>query len=159
MKDLDKTQVYDLRGITEEQAKELVEWIKANGEGWEHFNYDWVFEYISLGHSDSEWVYGDSEPTTHISTLFEKSYKEQLKEAKKQLEHYKKEVERLESEIKPKVGGVFKFWDSIESNFVIGTLTGIIGGDFTYLVGRTARFKNAKKLTEKEVIDLLFKKP
>lgn len=44
MRDLDRTQVYDLRGITEEQAKELLEWLKANDKGWEDIPFQWFME-------------------------------------------------------------------------------------------------------------------
>src|SRR5690606_8288290 len=110
MKDLDKTQVYDLRGITEEQAKELLDWLVENDRGWATpeslDDYDGFYgaiqEYKSIKYTGmADWFVSVSKPTTHISTLFEQSYEEQLQEAKKQLEHYKKEVERLESESKP----------------------------------------------------------
>lgn len=88
----------------------------------------------------------------------EPTYEQQLQEAKKQLDHYKKEIERLENESKPKINDVCKFWDNFESYFVIGILTEIDDSDFPYNVGDSVWLKNAKKLTEQEVIDLLFKK-
>lgn len=162
MKDLDKTQVYDLRGITEEQAKELYDWLRDYDSGWtaDYYIFYWdIRKYISIKYTDiTRWFLSDRKPTTHISTLFESTYEQQLQESKSQLERYKKEVERLENESKPKVGDVCKFWNYFESDFVIGTLTGIADGDFPYLVGESGWFKHAKKLTEKEVIDLLFNK-
>lgn len=158
MKDLDKTQVYDLIGITEEQAKELIEWLKDNDKGWDEFGYRRVIEGFPLEYFDNEWSLSGSKTTTHISTLFEKSYEQQLQEAKKRLEHYKREIERLENESKPKVGDVCKFWYDVESDFFIGILTGTDDSNYPYQVGVGGWFKHAKKLTEKEVIDLLFNK-
>lgn len=159
MKDLDKTQVYDLRGITEEQSRELREWLIRYDVGWGELGYRNMVEDFSLEYSDSGWVYSDRKPTTHISTLFEQTYEQQLQEAKSKLEHYKKEIERLENESKLKVGDVSKFWDNVENDFAIGILTGIVGvSNFPYQVGKGEWFKNAKKLTEKEVVDLLFRK-
>lgn len=158
MKDLDKTQVYDLRGITEEQAKELLEWLRYYDWEWGEFDYRWFMEDGCLEYSYPEWFTNENKPTTHISTLFEQSYEEQLQEAKKKLEHYKKEVERMENERDPKIGDVCKFWDSIESNFVIGILTDTGRSSLPYQVGDFGWCKNAKKLTEQEVINLLFKK-
>jgi len=166
MKDLDRTQVYDLRGITEKQAREILDWLVENDSGWvtNYYNfYSAIQDYTSIKYTDmTRWILSDRKPTTHISTLFEQTYEEKLQEAKKQLEHYKKEVKRLENESKneskPKVGDVCKFWDYVESDFVIGILTDTFGEYPTYQVGRTAWFRNAKKLTEQEVIDLLFRK-
>ena len=158
MKDLDKTQVYDLRGITEEQTNELYEWLCCYDEGWSDENYRWLRESFSLEYIYPYWAISDRKPTTHISTLFEKSYEQQLQEAKKQLEHYKREVERLENEIRPNINDVCKFWDNDESVFAIGTLSLIDDSDVPYNVGDSAWFKNAQKLTEQEVVDLLFKK-
>lgn len=166
MKDLDKTQVYDLRGITEEQARELLDWLVENDRGWatpESLDgYDGFYraiqEYTSIKHTGiADWFVSVSKPTTHISTLFEKSYEQQLKEAKKQLEHYKKEVERLESESKPKVGDVCKFWDFDEGVFILSELVQISEDSSPYLSWGDS-YRNARRLTEQEVIDLLFKK-
>ena len=162
MKDLDKTQVYDLRGITEEQARELHEWLVDNDIGWvtNYYNfYSSIQEYISIKYTEmTSWILSYSNQTTHISTLFEPTYEEQLQEAKKKLEHYKREVERLENESEPKVGDVCKFWDNLDSDFFIGILTGTEDSDFPYKVWDSVWLKNAKKLTEQEVINLLFKK-
>lgn len=161
MKNLDKTQVYDLRGITEEQAKELHDWLVENDIGWvtDYYSFYWsIQKYKSLEYIYPEWMLGDREPTTHISTLFEKPYEQQLQEAKKQLDHYKKEVERLENESKPKINDVCKFWYDVESDFFIGILTGTDDSNFPYQLGAGGWFKHAKKVTEQEVIDLLFKK-
>lgn len=155
---LDRTHVYDLRGITEDQVKELSDWLIRYDDGWYKLEYRRILEDYSLEYSNTEWFLSGSKPTTHISTLFEKPYKQQLQEAKKKLEHYKKEVERLESESKPKVGDFCKFWDNFESDFVIGILTAREDSDFPYQVADCAWFKNAKTLTEQEVIDFLFKK-
>ena len=158
MKDLDKTQVYDLRGITEEQAKELLDWLNGIERGWDEFGYMHLMEDLSLEYLYPEWVLGAREPTTHISTLFEQSYEQQLQEAKKQLDHYKKEVERLENESKPKVGDVAKAWNCNEKYFVVGVITFIDNTGFPYCICNREWFCNVKKLTEQEVIDLLFKK-
>lgn len=158
MKDLDKTQVYNLRGITEEQARELLEWLKDNDVYWEGCVHYRLMEHTSLEYRDGEWDFVHETSTTHISTLFEKSYEQQLQEAKKQLEHYKKEVERLENESKPKLGDVVKAWQSNENDFVIGILKSVDESVHPHYVGDSGWFKNAKKLTEQEVIDLLFKK-
>lgn len=158
MKDLDKTQVYDLRGITEEQARELHEWLKANDKVWIYMDCRWLKDKYSLINLCNKWRLSENKPTTHISTLFEKSYEQQLQEAKKQLEHYKKEVERLENGNSPKTNDVVKAWNNVGDDFVIGILTNMRGGYYPYEVGRADWFKNAKKLTDKEVIDLLFKK-
>ena len=164
MKDLDKTQVYDLRGITEEQARELLDWLVEYDSGWEtnhDFFYSAIQECTSIEHTEmtTRWHISNSNPMTHISTLFEQSYEEKLQEAIEKLEHYKKEVERLENESKTKVGDVCKFWYDVESDFFIGILTGIVGVSvFPYQAGGGEWFKNAKKVTEQEVIDLLFKK-
>lgn len=163
MKDLDKKQVYDLRGITEEQAKELYDWLCYYDSGWvtDYYSFYWsIQKYISIEYTDmTRWVLSDRKPTTHISTLFEKSYEEQLQEAKNQLERYKKEVERLENENNPKINDVCKFWNDVESDFVIGILTDVDEDDFPYRVGgRLNWFTHAKKVTEQEVVDLLFRK-
>ena len=158
MKELDKTQVYDLRGITEEQARGLLKWLKANDEGWERCAHYRLMEYRSLEYRDFEWDVVNETPTTHISTLFEQSYEQQLQEAIEKLEHYKKEVERLENELKPKVGDVVKAWQSNENDFVIGILKSVDESVHPHYVGDSGWFKNAKKVTEQEVIDLLFKK-
>lgn len=162
MKDLDETQVYDLRGITEEQAKELYDWLRDYDSGWvtDYYSFYWAIQkYISIKYTDmTRWFLSDRKPTTHISTLFETTYEEQLHEAKSQLEHYKKEVGRLENERKPKVGDVCKFWDYIESDFVIGILTDIDEVDDIYEGSRSTWSENAKKLTQQEVIGLLFDK-
>lgn len=102
MKDLDRTQVYDLIGITEEQAKELYRRICERDKGWNDEDYRWLKEDGSLEYIHPCWVLSGREPTTHILTLFEQPYEEQLQEAKKKLKHYKKEVERLENESNPK---------------------------------------------------------
>lgn len=158
MKDLDKTQVYDLRGITEEQAKELYEWLRSYDRDWFYWGHEKLIGGGSLEYFYPEWLLSDSQPTTHISTLFEKSYEEQLQEAKKKLEHYKKEVERLENESKPKVGDVVKAWQSNENDFVIGILKSVDESVFPHYVGDSVWFKHARKLTEQEVIELLFNK-
>lgn len=155
MKDLDKTQVYDLRGITEEQAKELCERLRGYNRGWGDWGYESLMEDDSLEYFYPEWKLSDRKPTTHISTLFEKSYEQQLQEAKKKLEHYKREVERLENESKPKVGDVVKAWDIGSGYYSIGFIEHI--QDYGYLLSDGMYWDNAKKLTEKEVIDLLFK--
>lgn len=158
MKDLDKTQVYDLRGITEEQAKELYRWLCQRDEVWGDISYRWLREDVSLESHYSEWKLSGSKPTTHISTLFYQPYEQQLREAKKKLEHYKKEVDRLENESKPKVGDVCKFWFNNEDEFVISVLVDL-RHEYTHgFESPTSFFKNAKKVTEQEVIDLLFKK-
>lgn len=157
MKDLDKTQVYDLIGITEEQAKELYRRICERDKGWIDEDYRWLKEDGSLEFIHPCWVLSGREPTTHILTLFEPTYEEQMQEAKNQLDHYKKEVERLENESKPKIGDVCKFWDFNEGVFIIGELTQILEGPSPYLSWGDG-YRNAKKVTEQEVIDLLFKK-
>ena len=157
MKDLDKTQIYDLRGITEEQARELYKWLRVHDKGWSDENYRWLREDHSLIYLSDVWATSGREPTTHISTLFETTYEQQLQEAKKKLDHYKKEVKRLENESIPKVGDVVKAWNNNSSaKPIIGKLEDLhlnthygIGGHW---------YENAKKLTEQEVIDLLFKK-
>lgn len=156
MKDLDRSQVYDLRGITEEQAKELYSFLLANDKGWSDENYRWLREDHSLIYLSDVWATSGREPTTHISTLFEQSYEQQLQEAKKKLEHYKREVERLENESKLKDGDVVKAWDSENGEYSIGVIEDI--NDYGYLLNDGIRWYNAKKLTEQEVIDLLFKK-
>src|SRR5699024_6323639 len=142
MKNLDKTQVYDLRGITEEQAKELYELLCCYNEGWSNGNYRWIRESFSLEFARPFWTLSSSKPTTHISTLFEPTYEEQLQEAKKKLEHYKKEVERLEDESKPKINDVCKFWNDVEGDFFIGILTGADDSHFPYQVGAGGWFKH-----------------
>src|SRR5699024_4289839 len=118
-----------------------------------------IQKYTSIKYTEmTRWVLSYNKPTANISTLFEKPYEEQLQEAKKQLEHYKREVERLENESKPKVGDVAKAWNCNEKYFVVGVITFIDNTGFPYLVGDSVWFKNAKKLTEQEVINLLFKK-
>ena len=163
MKDLDKTQVYDLRGITEEQARELYELLIVHDEGWSDENYKWIRESFSLEYIHPFWALSDRKPTTHISILFEQSYEQQLQEAKKQLEHYKREIERLENERRPTVNSICKLWNDDESDFIIGTVVKIRnllldGTRLIFLSSSGYGFKHAKKLTEQEVIDLLFKK-
>ena len=167
MKDLDRTQVYDLRGITEKQARELLDWLVEYDSGWATpeslYDYDGFYEsiqeYTSIKYTGrADWYAGVWKPTTHISTLFEQSYEEKLQEAIEKLEHYKKEVERLENESKPKLGDVVKAWQSNENDFVIGILKSVDESVHPHYVGDSGWFKNAKKLTEQEVIDLLFKK-
>lgn len=168
MRDLDRTQVYDLRGITEEQARELLDWLVENDSGWstlasfdDYYGfYTAIQDYPSIKYTErSCWHVSVSEHTIHISTLFEPTYEQQLQEAKNKLEHYKKEVERLENENRPKVGDVGKFWNYFEGDFVIGILTDISEGDSLCECSGITWFKHAKKVTEQEVIDLLFKKP
>lgn len=158
MKDLDKTQVYDLIGITEEQAKELYAWLLVNEEGWDDWGYENLIGDDGLEYFHTEWGISSSKPTTHISALFEPTYEEQLQEAKKKLDHYKKEVERLENESKPKINDVCKFWNYFESDFVIGILTDTDESSCPYQAGGYAWYEHAKKVTEQEVIDLLFNK-
>lgn len=64
----------------------------------------------------------------------------------------------VERNDKPQIGDVCKFWDEDEDDFIIGFLERI---DFNYLFPYKTRvccYMYAKKVTEQEVIDLLFKK-
>lgn len=116
MKDLYKSEVYDLRGITLEQSKELYRWLKANDKGrsfssYESFHEEALNNKTGLRYSIKfGWgLYLNSIPkTVKIQELFEDTYGYELKHAKEQLEHYKREVDRLENESKPKVGDVFR---------------------------------------------------
>lgn len=75
MKDLDRNEVYDLRGAREEQLVELIEWLgKQQGS--------WVgYPVVNLQRADyirccsGWWCHGtEEEPTIHISTLFEEDF-------------------------------------------------------------------------------------
>lgn len=160
MKNLNKNEVYSLDGITHEQAVELLEWLKEN-------DVDWGDSYLSCIKSSNylifldTWCYGskkDVKPTTHISTLFTT----ELCDLIKQRDELNKKIEEYG---KPKVGDVCKFWDgSTEESdgYVVSKLTNIhLGEDIRspYKANINGTwFKNAKKLTEQEVIELLFKK-
>lgn len=66
MKDLDKSKAYDLRGLSKEQRKELLEWLKINDKSWNHvtkadligafliwdskYN-EWDFDYLEIKNS------------------------------------------------------------------------------------------------------------
>lgn len=63
--------------------------------------------------------------------------------------------EILEMEVPLKIGDVVKVWDGNEENFIIGVLTNIGEGGFPYQVSGFDLFKNAKKVTKEEVLELL----
>lgn len=177
MKDLDETQVYDLRGISLEQSKELYRWLRVNDEGWDCYGSDIIFHESclrneTLGYvSDVEWVFASHNvpPTQHIIQRFssisttsnkELFYENDLEYARERLEHYQREVDRLEQDHKPKANDVCKFWDDSESKYVIGILKRIDEQDtnYPYQSHSGLYYTNSKKLTEQEVINLLFNK-
>lgn len=130
MKDLDRTQVYDLRGITKEQAKELIEWLRRYDKGWDELGYRYIIEDFSLEYSYPEWVLSGSDPTTHISTLFEPTYE-------------------------PKAGDVCMFWDYNRNDMIIGKLGGITGvKKIAFESSSRTWFKNFEKITNPEIIKL-----
>lgn len=59
MKDLDKSKAYDLRGLSEEQRKELLEWLKVNDEGWFKYEINVFEDNIVLGFKENfdTWVF------------------------------------------------------------------------------------------------------
>lgn len=103
MKDLNKNELYDLRGITQEQAEELLKWLMINDKEW-HIDFISDFgkfdNFVYYQSKDiTTWMFSDDDtPTTHISTLFEQSYEEQLIEAVKRVEELKRKINE------PKVG-------------------------------------------------------
>lgn len=66
---------------------------------------------------------------------------------------------RIKPEEKPQIGDVCKFWDNNESFYTISKLHSLTNDDFTpyVVVPGFSEYKNAKKLTQQEVNDLLFK--
>lgn len=102
MKDLNINEVYDLRGITHEQAEELLQWLIENEKGWSYKFETRFFEYNSIMYytDANTWLFSNiADTTTHISTVFdEKSYEEQLIEAIKRVEELKRKINE------PKVG-------------------------------------------------------
>lgn len=158
MKDLNKNEVYDLRGITEEQAEEIqthlidigVYWAK----GYEALENIKTRKYLIFKHG--YWLHGsEDEPTTHISTLFEeKSLEEQLQEAEIKVEELKKQIEERD---KPKIGDVVRVWDSSE-RYCIGVYEYTSESSHYAIKGMSYKWANIKKLTQQEVIELLFGK-
>ena len=167
IKDLDRNQIYDLRGITHEQAEELLKWLIKKETRWVNNGILDITQCKYLVFYINRWcLSNEKEPTTHISTLFEPSYEEQLIEAVKRVEILKEKVKQLKE---PKVGDVCKFWDDDEDGFVISKISEIrndsdvISRVFPYGVYKTGNYhiqyyKNAKKLNQQEVIELLFNK-
>lgn len=103
MKDLNRVEVYSLDGITHEQAEELLQWLIENDTEWESNHLEYLVNHKSIYFDTgwNEWLLGSVEyynPTTHISTLFEKSYEEQLIEAVRRVEELKRKINE------PKVG-------------------------------------------------------
>lgn len=103
IQDLDRSQIYDLRGITHEQAEELLQWLIDNDNGWDYGFLPNFHKYNSLIYFErshiTTWTFSyEEKPTTSISTLFELSYEEQLIEAVKRVEELKRKINE------PKVG-------------------------------------------------------
>jgi hypothetical protein len=102
IKDLDRKQIYDLRGITHEQQVELSKWMAENTPWPNDMCLKWIKETTTLSYGPVNWLRGTCEHercTTHISTLFEEpSYEEQLIEAVKRVEELKRKINE------PKVG-------------------------------------------------------
>lgn len=76
MKDLDKNEVYGLRGATSEQLEELLDWLRARQQSWYNTQ---IWQLVSDRYIryDGRWVRGSVDtmvPTTHISTLFEDEF-------------------------------------------------------------------------------------
>ncbi|AXF52588.1 MAG: hypothetical protein [Caudoviricetes sp.] len=156
MKDLNPKEVYDLRGITEEQAILIKEKLGKNNVLWHKSNR--CIEYLMtddyLINNNGNWYHGsaDNYPTTHISTLFEeKSLEEQLNDTLKLADELKKQIE---DRYNPKVGDVVKVWDEQNTMKALGKYRGHDG--YYRIDGLSYGFDNIKKLTQQEVIDLLF---
>lgn len=96
MKDLNRDEVYDLRGITHEQAVELLEWLKENDRDWNDNYISGIKKYKTIYFDDdiNEWLPDAprEDITSHISTLFEKSLEEQLKDAEKKVDELKQQI-------------------------------------------------------------------
>lgn len=157
MKDLNKREVYDLRGITKEQAKEVYEWLLKNEPQWTD---NGVTEFRGrnfIYHNGTRFIFTESAfSTVHISTLFEeKSLEEQLKEAEVKVAELKKQIRERDT---PKVGDVCKFWSNDEDEFIIGKLIEVDKSvaELPYEASNGGYYDHAKKLTQQEVIDLLF---
>lgn len=156
MKDLNPKEVYDLRGITEEQAVLIKEKLRESNVVWHKSDrcIDYLMTSEYLINNNGNWFHGsaDNYPTTHISTLFEKSLEKELEEAETKVAELKKQIEERD---KPKVGDVVKAWDGSERYGI-----GVYDGHDSYhrLKGSVYGWNNVRKLTEKEVIDLLFNK-
>lgn len=160
IKGLDRNKIYDLRGITHEQAEELLKWLIENDKEWDEIDLEYLVSHnnIFFDTNWNEWLlcYGEYyDPTTHISTLFEPSYEDQLIESVKRVEILKEKVKKLKE---PEVGDVCKFWDDEEEDFVIGKLSHIDTDIYPYLASETNYYKYSKKITQQEVIELLFNK-
>lgn len=162
MKDLNKNEVYDLRGITEEQAVLIKEKLRESNVVWH--NSDRCIDYLMtseyLINNNGNWFHGsaDNYPTTHISTLFEKSLEKELEEAETKVAELKKQIEERD---KPKVGDVCKFYDSNENEFIIDVYCEYNSEESTYkhkAKNLDNHWSNIKKLTQQEVIDFLFNK-
>lgn len=158
MKDLNPKEIYDLRGITEEQAKEVYEWLLKNEPRWHPSGHSSMFNNSTIHYNLGRWYFSSrTDTTTHISTLFEeKSLEQELQEAETKVAELKKQIEERD---KPKKGDVCKFYDSEEENYVISKLMEIDNTHhLSYISNRGFRWCKAKKLTQQEVIDLLFGK-
>lgn len=59
MKELDKSKAYDLRGLSEEQRKELLEWLKANDEGWNNECLELLRneDFLAYSKYDNTWLF------------------------------------------------------------------------------------------------------
>lgn len=153
MKDLDKNEVYDLRGITHEQAVELLKWLKVNDVDWEdcHLSLLTSQRYLRW---EVEWNCGSADSvssSTHISFLFEielESLIRQRDELNKRIEEYGN----------PKVGDVCKVVVSGGHSIFITKVESIEYRDGAVDYVNEWGVESCVKITEQEVIELLFKK-
>lgn len=75
MKDLDKNEVYDLRGATSEQLGEVINWLRKRQPSWYNTEVCDLAKNTYVRFDGGGWVRGHSEETTvHISTLFEDKF-------------------------------------------------------------------------------------
>lgn len=96
IKDLDRNQIYDLRGITYEQQLELSKWMAENTPWPNDMCLKWIKETTVLSYGPVNWIRGTcghERCTAHISALFEEqSYEEQLIEALERVKTLKAKI-------------------------------------------------------------------
>lgn len=153
MKDLDKTQVYSLDGITHNQAVELLEWLKVIDRDWDDVHLENIRKEHAIYHvGGDEWCCDYSKTyktTTHISTLFPTKLEDLIKqrdELNKQIEEYGETL---------KIGDVCKFWNDGDGEFTISSLDSVDVSDYPYRDKYGTWHQYADILTQQEVFDFV----